>query len=466
MILPGLWLAAALAGSAAAAPVQAPIDGVVFIVVDALRQDRLSAYGNPRKTSPALDALAGAGALFLNAEAASNWTLPALASIMTSLDPAVHGAQRPPRGRPGWPKELEEGRFRAARGGKLDASRPTLARALSRAGWTTAGIVSGGFCQSAFGFDSGFGSYRDTGVKLEELNDKYILPWIKARRREKFFLYVHAGDVHDPYDTTPRYNHLWDPDYRGTIDGSRATLDAVNEGRRALTPRDLEHLRALYDGGISYTDAQIARILAALKALGRDRRTLVVVTSDHGESFREHGTIMQHGRSAYETELRVPLIMKVPGRKPGVRVTSVISALDIAPTVLDALGVAAPAGFEGRSALGRLDGAAKDEAEAPAFSETSGLFVSTTSFAVRDGAWKLIRGGGGADLELYDLASDPGEKTDLARTRPEVALRLSRLLDGRIERDAAAFAALPALSTAAASAPGLDEKLRAEGYLK
>ncbi|HXT00264.1 MAG TPA: sulfatase-like hydrolase/transferase, partial [Elusimicrobiota bacterium] len=246
MILPGLLLAASLAGPAAAAPGPGPVDDVLLIVVDALRQDRLSAYGNPRRTSPALDALAGEGALFLNAEAASNWTLPALASIMTSLDPAVHGALNPPRGRPDWPKELERGRFTAAPGGRLDAARPTLAGALSRAGWTTAGIVSGGFCQSAFGFNAGFGSYRDTGIKLEELNDKYVLPWLKAHRREKFFLYVHVGDVHDPYDTTPRYNRLWDPDYKGTIDGSRETLDAVNEGRRALSARDLEHLLALY----------------------------------------------------------------------------------------------------------------------------------------------------------------------------------------------------------------------------
>ncbi|HXT00258.1 MAG TPA: hypothetical protein VN915_06260, partial [Elusimicrobiota bacterium] len=121
----------------------------------------------------------------------------------------------------------------------------------------------------------------------------------------------------------------------------------------------------------------------------------------------------------------------------------------------------------GRSALALVDGAAETASAAvPAFSRTSGLFTSTVSFAVRDGSWKLIRSGGGARAELYDLASDPAEKTDLAAKRPEVASRLNGLLDARAERDAAAFSALPALSTAAASAPGLDDALRAEGYLK
>jgi arylsulfatase A-like enzyme len=465
MSLPVLLLAAALARPSAA-ETASPVQNVLLIVVDAMRQDRLSAYGNPRRTSPTLDALAGDGALFLNVETQSNWTLPALASIMTSLQPSVHGALKPPAETLDWTGALARGDFRAEVGGKLDATRPTLAGVLSGAGWTTRGIVSGGFCRSEFGIASGFQSFQDTGVKLEELNDRYILPWIKEHRGEKFFLYVHAGDVHSPYGTTPPFDRLWDPDYKGSVDGSRATLAAVRSGERKTSARDLRHILALYDGGITYTDAQIARIVAELKQLDLYRRTLIIVTSDHGESFLEHPKVMLHGRSAYETELRVPLIMRVPGRKPGVKVAPVARSIDIAPTVLEALGVPAPATFQGVSDLALVGGgkapASTDEA---AFSLTADLPRPRAALAVREGRWKMLRPEAGK-AELYDLDADPGEKSDLARSHPEIAARLGRDLDARIKLDAAAAAALPPLSGDPPVAEELRAKLRAEGYLK
>jgi arylsulfatase A-like enzyme len=342
----------------------------------------------------------------------------------------------------------------------------TLAETLREAGWTTAGIVSGGYCQSAFGFGHGFQSYQDTGVKLEELNDRYVLPWLQEHRRKKFFLYIHAGDVHDPYDTTPHYNRLWDPDYRGTVDGSRATLDEINEGGRPLSARDLRHLLALYDGGISYTDAQIARIIDALKSLGLYDRTLVIVTADHGESFREHGKIMQHGRSPYETELRIPLIMRIPGLRGGIRVEAVTQAVDLFPTVIDALGLPVPSGLQGRSALDLLKRApAARAAQEAAFSQTSETDRFRTAAVAREGRWKLIRHAN-AQEELYDLESDPGEAIDRAGARPDIAGRLRRALAAQTLRDEAAAATLPPLLPDAPLAPDMRAKLRASGYIR
>jgi arylsulfatase A-like enzyme len=235
----------------------------------------------------------------------------------------------------------------------------------------------------------------------------------------------------------------------------------INDGRVPLPARDLRHLLALYDG-ISYTDAQIARIVAELKSLGLYDRTMIVVTSDHGESFREHGKIMQHGRSAYEPELRVPLIVRVPGRKAGVRVSAVTPALDVAPTVLDALGVAPPPTFQGRSALPLLDGGSPGpEDERRAFSLASDLPVIRAALAVREGAGSSSAPPAAGPRALRSRGrprrEEPGPRAGLAS-------RLNLPTPGPSELSAAA--SLPPPAPDQPLSPELEAALRAAGYIK
>ncbi|MFA6004168.1 MAG: sulfatase, partial [Elusimicrobiota bacterium] len=260
--------------AAGAGSVAAPELNVVLVVVDALRPDHLGCYGYGRTTSPNLDAVARDGVVFQTAIAQSNWTLPALASLMTSRYPSEHGAIRPPAAS-GWAKRLERGEFQPDPEGRLSAGQLTLAEHLRRQGWQTAGIVSGGICRSAFGFGQGFSEFIDEGSNLEVLN-RWILPWLRAHRQRRFFLYIHAGDVHAPYDAGPDFSRLWDPGYNGPMDGSREALRCIRDREVRATRRDIRHLAALYDAEIAYTDAHLGEIFVALKRQGLWDRTIVL----------------------------------------------------------------------------------------------------------------------------------------------------------------------------------------------
>jgi arylsulfatase A-like enzyme len=353
---------------------------------------------------------------------------------------------------------LEAGRFHPLGGERLEPSRATLAAVLRRSGYRTAAVVSGGFCRSAFGFGSGFEEYHDTGGRMEELSRIYF-PWLERNRERRFFLYIHVGDVHDPYRAPPPYDKLWDRGYRGKQDGSRGALDALDaalERGRPPSPEDVAHLRALYDGGVSYADEHIGRLLDRLKELGLDGNTAVIVTADHGEAFLEHG-LMRHGNSFYDELLRVPLIAVLPGLAGGQRLGGQARLIDLLPTVLDYLRLPAPP-TQGRSLLPWLQGGPVEDREA--FSETF------SGAALRAGNWKLIRDRGRPE-ELYDLSADSGEKRSLAAESAAKKDELSaRLAEWREETKRAARA-LPALDGVPVELdPGLREQLKAGGYLK
>jgi arylsulfatase A-like enzyme len=409
-----------LPGSASAAPERS----VILIVVDALRPDHLGAYGYGRNTSPNIDKLAKSGSLFHEAISQSNWTLPALGSIMTGLYPSVHGAHRFPDLRSFMISLEKKEEYESGSGGRLDDSNLTLAEVLRARGYVTGGFVSGAICRSEFGFGQGFDSYLNFGGNLEELNKK-VFPWLEGLRGKKFFLYLHAPDVHDPYETTPRFDRLWDPDYRGKIDGRRATLNAITRGELTVSPRDLEHLIALYDGGISYTDEQLGRFFKKLERLGLAENAIIVLTSDHGEMFMEHGRIT-HGRTLYDPVIKVPLIVKIPGKKTTPRVSAQVRSIDIFPTILDLLGLPAAEGVQGVSLLPLLEG--RPMSELVAYVESGARFIAKDreGVGVRTLKWKYIHRFDGKPAELYDLERDPGEKLNLAQEQPAVTDQFRR----------------------------------------
>jgi arylsulfatase A-like enzyme len=440
-------LAACLLASPAAA--ERP-RGIVLIVVDALAAGHLGAYGYARPTSPRIDALAKEGALFEDAVSASHWTLPALSSLMTGLLPSAHGALLPPQG-DGWPQLLEAGRLRPGPGERLEPSRPALASLLG-AGYRSLGVVSGGFCRSAFGFGQGFSEYRDTGDRAAEL-ERHWSPWLGKNRNAPFFLYIHLGDVHEPYRAPEPWRSRWTArGYKGPVDGSRESLQALAialaEGHASR--EDLEQARALYDAGVAYDDHQIGRVIDRLKALGRYQDTAVIVTADHGEAFGEHGRL-RHANSFHEEVLRVPLVMRLPAEAAGLRLSGVARSIDVLPTLLDWLGMPLPR-MSGRSLLPRLRGAPAQPLEA--------LAEADDGFALRglDG-WKLIRHRG--HDALYDLNGDPAERKDLSAERPEKAAALLARAEA-LRAEAAALGR--SLGPAPAPRPALRDELKAAGY--
>jgi arylsulfatase A-like enzyme len=254
-----------------------PVTGVILLLVDALRPDHLGCYGYQRPTSPHIDALAAAGTRFANAVTPAPWTLPALGTLMTGLYPSVHGAAAPSN-IAAWMANREA--FRPVN--TLDESRTTLAEVLRAGGFGTAAFINGSYPARVFGFGQGFEHFADNELPGIRLNVEAALDWIEQAGSQRFFVYLHAKEVHSPYaeppglewitrkeSTDPRYRHItqavaeegtrhrqfaFDAGYDGRVDGSWSTLQGLARSRQRPAPRDLEHLMALYDQGVAYTD--------------------------------------------------------------------------------------------------------------------------------------------------------------------------------------------------------------------
>jgi arylsulfatase A-like enzyme len=443
LVLPVL---AALAGAGTACRARPAIERVVLVSIDTLRPDHLGAYGYARPTSPVLDALAARGVLFEDASSPSPWTLPAHASLLTGLYPGRHGVKGHDR--------------------YLPAAVPTLASLLGRAGWTTAAVVNSHNLGPRFGLDRGFQQF----LYVEEVAAQrapttrlvdQALAWLRRHRDRPFFLFLHSYDVHSDYASLPEHERAFASPYDGPADGTTAQLIAFREGRVRLSARDAPHLVDLYDAGIRQMDAELGRLLSALSAEGLAEGTLLVVTSDHGEEFFEHGGVL-HGCTQYEEVVRVPLVVSGPGVAAGRRVAVPASLLDVMPTVLGRLGVAFPPGLDGEDLGGLLSGGARPGlAERVLFGEADHHNVEhDITRAARRASWKLHFNRLSGEAALFDLRSDPGERTDLAPARPEVA----RELRSRLDRFLLVQPAAP--PPAVTLSPQEVEKLRSLGYVR
>jgi len=316
---------------------------VILYVVDALAPHHLGCYGYKRRTSPNIDEFASGGYLFKNAFAQSSWTKPSAPSLLTSTYPSVHGVST----------------YEDALSPKIT----TLADHLTQNGYRTAGFSAMVNVSSRFGFDSGFQTFHDLwedeaiGKKrstrqlieverlanpdaktyhalplAEDINEK-VFTWLEKRGNSDFFFLIWAIDTHDPYSPPKPFDELFTGEYNGEVDGSAGTI------RLAKNERDLMHLVDLYDGEIAYFDGQFGAFIRKLKEMGLYDSTLLVLTSDHGEVFRVDERIRTgHGGPPYDEQIRVPLIMRIPGFAGGKRIPGLAQSIDIMPTILDILG--------------------------------------------------------------------------------------------------------------------------------
>jgi arylsulfatase A-like enzyme/Flp pilus assembly protein TadD len=396
---------------------------VVLVTIDTLRADRLGCYGNANAATPHLDRLAREGALAPQATVHVPLTRPSHASILTGLHPAEHGLRdnvSPP----------------------LSAGVPTLAEVLKAAGFRTAAFVSSVVLSSQSGLARGFDTYSDrfeTGGDdarflntIQRRGDQATgeaAEWLRAAPDERLFLWLHLYDPHDPYDPPEPY-----------------------ASRFAGRP---------YDGEVAWSDELVGRLRAALEARGLLEPALVIVTSDHGEGLDEHGE-SAHGYFVYESTLRVPLIFRGPGVKPGARLGVTARSVDLVPTALEVLGLKPPSALQtaGRSLAPELRGERMDDEPAYAESLLPLLHFGWSDLRVlRDGRWKYIQA---PRPELYDLSRDPGETHDLTAAEPARAEALRAALGRRLEQERAGGRAR---ADAADVPPDLLEKLGALGYL-
>jgi arylsulfatase A-like enzyme len=386
---------------------------LLVITLDTARADRFSYTGASPVRTPAIDALAAEGTVFLQAVSPAPVTLPAHASLFTGRLPPGHGVRN-------------NGTYR------LPEEAVTLAEILRDRGYRTGAFVGAAVLAARYGLHQGFDHYddamdlrRSTGLYADRRGETVVeaaLKWLAAQPAGPTFAWVHLFDPHMPYDPP--------------------------EAERALHPD------SPYDAEIAYSDRVIGWLLDGYRELGLAEEAVIVFTSDHGESLGEHGE-MTHGVFLYDSTLRVPLIIRLPGRAGGGKITGQVSLMDLLPTLAGPMAFPIPDGLDGRDLGPLLEGGELDPA--PAYSETLLPLENHGWFAqrgLRTERWKLISG---PTTEIYDLEADPGEENDLAASEAGRAGELTRILEAKSRTQAVASRLEMDESTM--------DQLRALGYL-
>jgi arylsulfatase A-like enzyme len=421
---------------------------VLILVWDTVRAKSLSTYGYHRDTSRNLTELGKEGVVFQRAVATSPWTLPSHASLFTGR----------------WVNELS-----ARLDVPLDDAEPTLAEVLSRWGYVTAGFVANQhYCSRVHGLERGFLHYADFNVlgtefvlscqlgrrltestrvrrwtgrkdffgrKSAERIDRDFLQWIDKRPRRPFFAFLNYYDAHTPYLPPPPFDERFGSSrWREEVPYCAHLRRALPVDPENFTRRQRKSEQDAYDGSIAYMDACLGRLLGELERRGILDDTIVIVTSDHGEHFDEHG-LRDHGNSLYRPLLHVPLVIRYPKHVPaGLRPSEVVSLRDLPATVIDLLGRGEGSGFPGHSLRGSWEGTESEDSRAPpayaALRPPSGQGSPwPTLDAVIAEGFHYIKFDDGHE-ELFDFWNDPQEADDLSSSESlqETLLRLRALV--------------------------------------
>jgi arylsulfatase A-like enzyme len=384
---------------------------VILISIDTLRADHLGCYGYGKNTSPHVDRFREDAILFRNAIAQASSTLPSHASILSSLIPWHHGA-----------------RFSTKTA--LAEEVVTLTEVLKDRGYVTVSMNGGGQVSAPFGIAQGFDIY-----KTERKGDVFsrtverALPSLARHGDGRLFLFLHTYEVHGPYTPSRACLRKLGPAPESDLPRrlNNELRERINRGEVSIEPEDVRAVVHAYDAEIRSMDEGFGKLIRILKGVGIYDRSLIVFTSDHGEEFREHGILAQHSHSLYDELLRVPLLVKLPrSRHAGTTVESLAGGIDVAPTILEALGLPIPASFQGRSLLPDIEGTSPEDLVVVSLRDTP---PERRVASIRTDRWKLYDG------KLFDLESDPLETRDVSGDHPElVALladRLRRILEAR-----------------------------------
>ncbi len=351
---------------------------VLIFLIDTLRLDHVGCYGYPRPTTPAIDAFARDAIRLTQLTPQSSWTRPSVASLLTSTYPTTHGAND-----------------------KLDKMRegmPKFAEVLARNGYETQGMTCNANCLPIWNMGKEFARYKQLPWHDDALLIDETIAALDNTHGRPCFFYVHAMGPHDPYEAPSQPRRFMNLDDK--VDRHLETL--------AKDPRELKEAVALYDAEIAHTDAQFARLVTKLKTLRLYEDSLIVVLSDHGEEFLDHGG-WNHGTTLYEELLRVPCLIKLPGNALAGEVRDGLAEmLDLAPTIADYLGLEVPPEMEGTSLRPMLE--RKESVKDMGYASLQ--FYKSNMHAARTSELKYIRDAEKGE-SWFDLAKDPRESTPL-----------------------------------------------------
>ena len=409
-LAPGLWL------GGCRKRLQSKRPNITLIVIDTLRADHVSCYGYKYTTTPNIDQLAHQGHRFSNAYTTITTTLPAHASLFTSL----------------YPKQLSVYFNRE----KVPREVTTLAMILQASGYCTAAFISSSALEARYQLNKGFQTYDDVGLQTKSSATRTlnrVTAWLQNHDNTKpFFLFVHLFDPHTFYHAPEAFRKRFDaPDIK--LPPERIFVRDTSQ----FTPELVTKVIAAYDAEIAYADWAVGKLLFELERLGADKNALIVLTSDHGESLNEliqrYSYAFDHGEFLYAHQLQIPMVIHAPQMvslgQEKVHTTAV-SIIDIMPTILDILGIEPPSPIRGHSLLSMLQG--KKVSHGPIFSQlrnyrrTIRPYLSRESYSIIEDKWHLISSTNGDD-ELYNLVDDPGEILNLQHENKTTQLLASKL---------------------------------------
>ena len=390
---------------------------IILVGIDTCRQDHMSCFGYELDTTPNLKTLAQDCILFTNTISQSPWTLPSFASIFTSTYPSVHRARGKAEGDKFYP---------------IIGSLNSGVEILSSSGFKTKAYINGPYLAPAFGLSKGFDDYdyaHGSNAKIRRSDETVnrALEWIKENSEEQFFLFLHFFDPHLNYDpprrSLQRLMKLAGFEYSGTLKSPFSQLKEVRNNELLLSEEDWKFIQLLYDAEISAVDESCGKLFRFLKANGLYDKSILVVLSDHGEEFLDHGGF-EHGHTLYDELINIPLMIKMPSSiRAGEIISYQVRLIDIMPTLLEILDMDIPESFQGESLL-RLIKKGRANEIWPAFSEET--HWGDELKAVRESCYKFITNDSLDAFQLYNLCSDPGEKNDLANMEKEKAREMRK----------------------------------------
>lgn len=383
---------------------------LVLISLDTLRADRLGAYGYGRPTSPTLDQLATSGVVFDKMIAVSSWTLPTHLTLLTGLYPSSHGITH-------WQR------------GALSPDRLLLAERLKKAGYRTAAVTGGGYVGQRFGFARGFDEYSQLVSRKHLETGSFPIAVQRAQQflatvpsDQPYFLFLHTYDIHCPYVPPAAYAQQFlskgakQTQYTNCLQGKQKREVTFDAGER-------QYLSDMYDASIRQVDDNLGDLVRSLKARADFADTVIVIFSDHGEEFFEHGKLGHEG-TLYNEVLHVPCLIVAPHLAPR-RVAQQVSHVDVLPTILQLLSLEVPAALDGVSLVPLMEGATAPT-RAFQFSELSWHGDLRSRYSDEH---HLIATQGTKEQELFALPVDPLEQRNLAQQHPETAEALRAELD-------------------------------------
>lgn len=431
-----------------------------MIVVDTLRADRLGVYGGPKDLTPFFDQVAASGVYFAHAYAQSSWTNPSTASLLTSRYQSQHGV--------------------VTYASRLQPDETTLAEIFRANGYATGGFSANVMIGEINGFSQGFETFRSYQTETREGVPKAFWPprraefvnaaalaWLDGVPRERpAFLYLHYMEPHAPYwPTQAAIAAVFGPDAAPDLLEINAAL--TRGYRREPAPEIFADIRRAYDAEVRSIDDGIRALFDALAKRGILDDAIIVITSDHGEEFREHGQF-GHGTRLFDEVIRVPLIMRWPGAPRGRRIEPVVELVDVAPTVLQLAGITPPAMFTGESLAGLLgvrgaptpNGAGRALSELDSYARIDARITGPHRRALVVDGRKVIAGWTPEEIAYFDLATDPTEQAPDALT-PEARTSL----DDALAAEAKGLTATAETPSATLPVPeATRERLRALGY--